>query len=191
MQSMNGNELYKLGNFINESGVLFISDPCYDIDTWCTARVKAKTGEWISFVEKSDEGDWGNRCAVLFAYHKDYPLTDSDDININCSGIGVDSGQAGIFDEKYFKDDSVATPSNFIPDEPWYSMCCSKTLSKKQADVIPYGAVSSSGYGDGVYSYYVKENESGEVVAVKIVFIGDEICTDCGEMIEDCMCDEQ
>lgn len=47
--------------------------------------------------------------------------------------------------------------------------------------VVPFGAVSSSGFGDGGYDLYVERNANGEVVAGRIEFIVEE----------ECECDEQ
>jgi hypothetical protein len=97
--------------------------------------------------------------------------------------VGVDSGQAGIFDVDHYKDDSVF--GNKKPkferstlDESgnkWYAFCCDATLyTKYTAGVIPYGAVSSSGFGDGGYPCIYWTDESGEIVKVAIGFIFDE-----------------
>jgi hypothetical protein len=48
-------------------------------------------------------------------------------------------------------------------------MCCDRTLHKDQAGVIPFGAVSSSGGGDGYYKCLVKK-DGDEVVGVLIDF---------------------
>ncbi len=53
----------------------------------------------------------------------------------------------------------------------WYSMCCQHTLSERSAGVIPGGAVSESGYGDGAYECFYRVNPNDEVVGVKIVFL--------------------
>lgn len=35
--------------------------------------------------------------------------------------------------------------------------------------------VSSAGYGDGTYDCYVAENDDGKIIAIEVVFIGDEV----------------
>ena len=40
-----------------------------------------------------------------------------------------------------------------------------------QAGVMPYGAVSSSGFGDGGYVCYTHEGDTGEIDFAFIVFI--------------------
>jgi hypothetical protein len=166
------------------SGKVRITDPCYDTSTWCSTEVdKVKNGKWNAFVTKSDEGDWGMRCAVLEVWHSDYKkeVVINDNMKYIDADIGVDSGQAGIFDSKFYKNEEVAnkfytekgTGRPFDPDDLWYSLSCDQTLGEEQWGAIPYGAVSSSGYGDGSYRAY-KTEIGGEIVAIKIIFIGDE-----------------
>jgi len=184
--------------FMVVSGNVRVTDPCYDADTWCSTNVNnVKNGTWNAFVKKQSEGMWGERCAELFVWHSDYQKdevfgkitrkqkgrNDYDEItggmgqkDISAT-IGVDSGQAGVFDAQFFKDDKSVTGvkrmhSNIIcEDELWYSMCCDRTLSDKSWGVIPYGAVSSSGFGDGSYTAYKCFNNNKEVVGIRIVFI--------------------
>lgn len=164
------------------SGVVRVTDPCYDPTTWCSAEVKkVKNGKWNASVRKSNEQMWGERCAELFVWHSDHKQEEVFNgmkrVEIK-EEIGVDSGQAGVFDAKFYKDDKsvkgVERIGNHAPicaDEPWYSICCDRTLSDQSWGTIPYGAVSSSGFGDGGYTGYKYLNSKGEVVGIKIVFI--------------------
>ena len=166
------NNSFTIGKFKVTSDKVRISDPCYDLDTWCAGTVnKVKDGDWEAYVVKSD-----NRCAVLVAHHKDHKIKNNDHkFRKQSINIGVDSGQAGIFDLKYFKDDKVVAKvkrqckNSICEDEPWYSICCDRTLGKVGAGVIPFGCVSSSGYGDGSYIYSTAKIK-GKVVAIKINF---------------------
>jgi hypothetical protein len=180
------------------SGKVRVTDPCYDTDTWCSAEVAdIKNGNWKAWAVKSDEGDWGVRCAELRVWHSDHSMNEvfgditrkvkGDRVHETISGgmrqeqinadIGVDSGQAGVFDSKFFKDDKSIEGVErtgrepICVDEPWYSMCCDRTLGDEQWGTIPYGAVSSSGYGDGSYTAYKAYNKEGQVVGIRIVFI--------------------
>ena len=170
----------KIGTFRIESGIARVTDPCYDLKTWCSGQVeKVMNGEWKAYVIKSDEGDWGNRCAFLIACHctiKKKPHYDDTDWREETFEVGVDSGQAGIFDLKHYKDDnSVAEVKrvhneSICEDEPFYSICCDRTLSETGAGVIPFGCVSSSGYGDGGYTCFTMQNEDGQLDAIMIDF---------------------
>lgn len=168
-----------LGDFLNESGTFMVSDPCYEIGTWCQGQLNdVATGKWSAYVNKSDEGKWGIRCAELVVEHES--IEDAGELSIEaCSFVvGVDSGQAGIFDLKYYANDEAFTseenPENDYGDSKFYNFCCDLTLSEKNAGVIKYGAVSSSGYGDGSYSCCVYKNKNGKIVAVEIIFIEEE-----------------
>jgi hypothetical protein len=155
-----------IGNFEVESGELRISDPCYDKNLdpiHATLLSKVANGSWKAEVIYTDEGSWGTRCAGLICQLESIPTVTHKDTGWDYrTDISVDSGQAGIFDEKYYKRDDVVIGLERVHDEiiceddPWYSFNCDRTLTKKSAGVIPYGAVSSSGY---------------EVVAVLIDFV--------------------
>ena len=106
-------------------------------------------------------------------------IRNSDEWELEHDNIGVDSGQAGFFDADYFKDEKVVSKKakreikrlDFVePNEQWYGMSCAKTLSTAGWGVIPFGAVSQTGFGDGVYTLYVKRFFD-EIVAMKIIFI--------------------
>ena len=100
-------EFINLGEFEMTSPVMRVSDPCYERDVWCCGTVDhCKLGTWEAGVLKTDEGEWGTRCAVLAVRHKDT----GPDFNVIRLGkvrkvackcveqsfeVGVDSGQAG------------------------------------------------------------------------------------------------
>jgi hypothetical protein len=65
--------LSSLGTFTNKSGKMMISDPCYEKGTWCQGIVdNVRTGAWVGYVDKSDEGEWGIRCANVYAIHNSF-----------------------------------------------------------------------------------------------------------------------
>ena len=64
-------EFIDLGEFEMTSPVMRVSDPCYERDVWCCGTVDhCKLGTWEADVLKTDEGEWGTRCAVLAVRHK-------------------------------------------------------------------------------------------------------------------------
>ena len=157
-------EFINLGEFEMTSPVMRVSDPCYERDVWCCGTVDhCKLGTWEAGVLKTDEGEWGTRCAVLAVRHKDT----GPDFNVIRLGkvrkvackcveqsfeVGVDSGQAGFFDDAFYQNDTVfeeLPAPGFAIGDLWYRHVCDITLSKMSAGVLPYGAVSSSGFGDG------------------------------------------
>lgn len=169
-----------IGTFIIESGVARISDPCYTKDDRSCGVIKnVKKGTWNAIVLYND--DCGKIVSELIVSHNDFIKRNK--YTYENFEVGVDSGQAGVFDNKYYLDDSSVAhmtdkdrlyDGKICKDEPWYSWCCDRTSSKSNAGVIPFGAVSSSGYGDGVYSCCVHKNNDDEIDSIKIIFIGYE-----------------
>lgn len=164
-----GIESRNLGTIELKNDVM-VSDPCYELGTWCQGIVGGiKAGKFNAYAIVTDEGDWGERIAELVVIRED---ADIEGINEELDfEVGVDSGQAGIFNFDYYKekqpDDDWDNP------ESWYRRVCDITCSDEDCGTIDNeGVVSSSGYGDGGYVCYAAyENE--EIVALRIVFIED------------------
>ncbi len=165
------------------SGVLVASDPCYTVPTWCQGIItNVKKGTWLAEVTKSDEGDWGNRVAVLRIEHINAKRTYITE-QVDMDG-GVDSGQFGFFDKDFYRNDEAAKDLkqyDFGGDydrseegEKWYRTCCNLTLNDESWGVLPQGVVSSSGFGDGSYPVFGEKDENGEWVVFEVIFIDDE-----------------
>jgi len=172
----------RLGEFQIISGNVIVSDPCYELDIWCLGKLSnVRKGKWEAHILVSDEGAWGNRVAELVA-----ECVEPGETGILLGWepqefkVGVDSGQAGIFDREHYRDDSVVkgvsrkADETIRPEEPWYSICCDRTLSEPGAGIVPFGVVSSSGFGDGSYRCYLMKTREGIIQGIKIVFIEDE-----------------
>lgn len=182
--------MQKVGSFTVENG-LIISDPSYNFnpnkinnDSFKIQeyfpKEQVKQGEWDSYVEYDEES---GRVAMLRAFHSSLIKEILAGDWKPCEGfIGVDSGQAGIYDSKYFKQDSVVGDyplAKYIMDldkkgEKWYAMCCQQTYDEsnfsKRAGIIPYGVVSGSGYGDGAYDYGVCK-KNGLICGIEILYL--------------------
>lgn len=161
-----------LGTFEVVSGNLVVSDPCYEEDL--DILKKAKKGTWEAIVVKKIEFGLYRVVSGIVAKHVDA----SDPIMLEETkparfGVHVDSGQAGIFDAAHYQDDSVieSFDPRFSFENPWYNKCCELTCSLHAAGILPYGAVSSSGNGDGTYQCRYRRNESGEIDYVRIEFL--------------------
>lgn len=102
------------------------------------------------------------RVSKIFLIHESIP----EDAKIRflhyTSIIGVDSGQAGFFDEKYFEDNQ--------PKEEWHKRVCSITLNDDVGTIDDKGFVASSGFGDGMYELFANTKKK-KVYALKLVFI--------------------
>ncbi len=168
-----------IGSFTCQSGSFRISDPCYDTNVWCSGQINGvKLGTWHAFVERHDGGvSWGERIARLVVFAEGHNPSVEMDWQAVDFEVGVDSGQAGIFDLASYRCDDAITQADF-GETAWecqgafYSACGSHTLSERSAGCLHCGAVASSGYGDGSY---LAETAcvGGEIVAVRITFIGD------------------
>ena len=156
MTPMQG-EVVEIGQFTVKSGVLEVTDPCYGPGTDHVLE-GVRCGKWVAETEIAD-----GRNSCITVRHIDYPMEDY--FVFESSDIGVDSGQAGFFDAaRYVGGD----------DQEFYDMVCDLTLNTENcAGVIEFGAVSSSGWGDGCYELQTIR-QGDEVVAARIVFMVEE-----------------
>ena len=168
--------MQKIGEFQLTDSVLRVTDPCYTKDTWCAGVLpNCKLGLWEAHIETSDEGSWGIRVSELYIEHNSFKfLSNAFDWLEKDIDVGVDSGQAGFFQDSKYPESMEEF--EFDNDETFYAKCGNATLNTTEhAGIIDdFGVVSSSGYGDGSYVCYTKELD-GVVVVAKIVFISDEI----------------
>ena len=158
----------KLGNKV------MVSDPCYGLGTWCQGVLEnVLPGNYNCKAEYSDEGAWSLRVASIEAVHEDYDgVLCMDMENVD---VGVDSGQAGIFDYDYYA--KYHDSCNVRPhvDDDWYDRVCDITLSKESAGSVDgLGFVSSSGFGDGGYACWTERNKDGYIIAIRVEFITEE-----------------
>jgi hypothetical protein len=179
------------------SGKMVCSDPCYELGTWCQGVVdNVKNGKWDAGIATSDEGSWGERISHLWVYHIDAVaknpkiLREIEQFNGYqlAFDFGVDSGQFGFFDFANYRNDESAKDYkkyDFGHDfsmkesgDDWYRAVCHLTLGEGSWGVLPNGAVSSSGYGDGSYAVVGIKDDSGEWVAFCVEYIGQEEETD-------------
>lgn len=174
-----------LGQFEVKSGEVIVSDPCYDVPKPGEEGVingvlgEVLEGKWNAYVKKINAGEWGTRCSELTAYQADQELPHGGSWIEVPFVVGVDSGQAGVFEKQDFNDASLVPKDYFRGKTPidanlWYSMCCDFTLSDLGAGAFSGGAVSSSGYGDGVYECYYKLGDDGKKIGIRIVFLSED-----------------
>lgn len=167
----------KLGEFKVSSGALMATDPCYKPGAWCQIPIQnVKNGTWFAYGFFTNEGSWGLRCAEFVAAHDEHAGRHffKDLMWKQEKGdVGVDSGQAGVFDMGIYK--------TSVTGEEDYDKICDMTMNLddngnvlKGTPVIDYGWATSSGFGDGGYDCFVAKDSTGKVVGVRIVFIGDD-----------------
>ena len=182
------------------SGQIVLSDPCYSIDppNWCMGVVKAKNGLWDVHVDYD-----GSRVKSISAWNIEAAQENNSLMSeVFTAGFlsfsfGVDSGQFGYFDRIYYRNDEIITPEIPMDEsfelekngDKFYSVCCEAT-SNRGYSVLPFGIVSSSGYGNGVYPTRGIMNADGEYIVLATVFIEDEVEYD-DEEFEDEFEDEE
>lgn len=166
---MNTSSEFSIGEFKVNSG-LIVTDPCYQYDEAQILR-NVKRGNWEAYVKITDEGAWGKRIAELQVCSSDHFINDYEwEVNRKIE-VGVDSGQAGFFDIGHYP--TGESTGEYGDLNTFYGKVCEMTVEGDRAGILPFGAVSSSGYGDGGYRLYTIE-KNGEIIAAKIVFIDEE-----------------
>lgn len=161
--------------FTITSGKVRVTDPCYDMDTWCAGDIEnVRNGKWLAFIHNSDEKSWGIRVADLQVVEENFynKGIQPNWVKINIH-VGVDSGQAGVFDYGLFSNMEGECHKDDTERGKFYDNVCELTGGRRQFGVIDFGAVSSTGFGDGGYDCYIAK-DGDEVVAIKIIYIGDE-----------------
>lgn len=185
------NKIY-LGKFEQTGNKILVSDPGYDFDSdkysekaWNLNVLinNVRKGTWHAWVAIDDDSE---RNGELIALHEDEFNNGDPDFNgmdwkKREELVCVDSGQAGIYDVLQYKNDCNTDGYKLIEEfenndekgEKWYGMNCKITTSKNNAGIIPFGVVSSSGFGDGMYELYTCPT-NGPICGIKIIFINDE-----------------
>jgi hypothetical protein len=164
-----------------------VSDPCYELPTWCQAVIEnVLPGEYDCKVITKDMGMWGIRNTELIVTKSGLvpELLTWEETPFD---IGVDSGQAGVFSFESYRNDNHIKEVQFIngkspfdggyvpkeneDGEGWYEKMCDLTLSTDEsAGTYDQGVVTSSGIGDGSYVLYTASKE-GKVVGFKVDFL--------------------
>lgn len=121
----------KIGTIELDSKV-YVTDPCYKEDDDVQARLSnVKSGVYDCFIERKDRNDnWGIRVQYFVVVLQE--LSEQvDDLLFEYdseTSIGVDSGQAGVFNAAYFKKNRKS--------EDWYDDVCDYTLEENFAGCI-------------------------------------------------------
>ena len=143
-------------------GIIDITDPCYDRDTWCRINATVKSGEYDCRVWYQKEKNEYN------GETEEYQIVGIIGIYLNgiipqqkqmeeIGVIGVDAGLAGFFMNK---------PD--YSDNEWDEFCDS--ICQGDAWIKDEGFFSSSGNGDGAYPVYAYKH-NGEITALEIRFV--------------------
>jgi hypothetical protein len=185
-----------MNTFDVTNGKLHIGDPVYKKDS-AEAKFflpRAKNGRWVCIVEV-DEKVFGNTINKLIVSYSEEEskaagLVDTSDdfhramsmicgkapgeLKSESASISAESGMAGIFDYKSYRNDKIVNNVTRLSDkivcddEPWYSICCDRVLSENHWGCIPNGCVSAA--KDGVINVTAHFNMFGEAERVEIDF---------------------
>lgn len=170
------NEQHALGTFVLDSDELIVSDPCYENERDWVCFDTAALGTWHAFTERADCGDWGLRIAALEVRHES--VVDVRTLTWTEAGCaGVDSGQCGVW-----RADTPLGHGEYGEENSFYDRACEATsyppppasfasYGLSRGSVMPEGAVSSSGFGDGGYPILVACDDHGAVVAVRVEYM--------------------
>ncbi len=176
----------KIGKFRVTSGRIRVTDPCYltgaadagpkqGTDHLLGSGIQvlpARDGEWQAWVTvlPARVTGWGDRVARLIVSHVESKHAAVERLDSIC----VDSGQAGVFDDGLFPREP--SQFNYDDDTCFYKTVCDMTCDDDGpgGGTVEFGAVSSSGFGDGSYALYVGriDGPGSAVAAGEIVFIG-------------------
>ena len=160
--------IYYLGSmYIKKTDVINVTDPCYDDDTWCTAKLdKFKEGWYEAYVYLKQE-----RVMSLRIVHRSFAKQHKNiKPTVVIHDIGVDSGLCGIFIDK---------PD--YKDEQWQEICNIleklehpiKVITNKNGPFECTGIVTSSGYGDGIYCTKLDVDAEGLIYFCEIDYGGE------------------
>ena len=154
---------------------VMVSDPCYGLGTWCQGVVNnVVPGKYNCTVEYCYDNFWGTRVSAIDVINESYNANEIDYVETNFE-VGVDSGQAGIFDYIYYVKHHENESGARILDDDWYDKVCNITIAKESSGTIDgNGLVSSSGYGDGLYWCYVAYDIDDKIIAIRIEFITED-----------------
>lgn len=153
---------------------VMVSDPCYSIGTWCQGVVgNVVPGTYKCYVEHCQDSFWGDRVSAIEVVHADYNHSELDYVETNFE-VGVDSGQAGIFNYNYYKKYHEDDNGHKRLNDDWYDKVCGLTSTKDGFagnTIDNNGLASSSGYGDGIYWCYISHDQNENVIAIRVDFI--------------------
>ena len=155
---------------ITLSDHIHASDPCYDRYVWCRREIEdVLPGEYRVYSIHNDKEHRVHSLVLLHEKkHKPWQFIFKWAFG---KDVGVDSGQFGFFDDSIYPL-TEKTGGEMEDLDSFYGKCCQATLSKEQEGIIDNkGVVSSSGWGDGAYPYYV--NALGKKSAFMVDYLSE------------------
>ena len=170
--------------FIITSGRMVISDPSYELNELKNTTIEnVKNGKWDSVVIHSDDNKHIESLIIINykGVREDESMFNElnyifEDENQLQRLFSVDSGQFGFFDLEGYRNNKkcqkIKRHSKVIikPEDAFYSICCDRVSSTEGWGTLPFGVVSSSGCGDGLYEVFALKNKQGEYCVFGVDF---------------------
>lgn len=160
-----------LGSFQQTSTQMAATDPCYDSDVPNDIRgilSNVKTGTWNAYAVSSKHDSSVMELQVL--HESCSPESGDSSVWMRLEGfqVGVDSGQAGFFDNAKYPYGNLG---EYSEKESFYRKASELTIDGAGGIVDNFGAVTSSGDGDGCYECYALYDDQDGIVGAKIIFL--------------------
>lgn len=150
---------------------VILSDPCYDLDEWCSGKVQNMIpGIFDCYADFADMGSLGTRVARLVIMNANIPNEGPAKIEEVPACLAVDAGVFGIYDEQYLRENKVTNP------DAWYNENVMSWICKEDGFICEdsKGFITTSGYGDGCYDAYCYHDDEGNVYKIEVIFIDAE-----------------
>lgn len=150
---------------------VILSDPCYDLDVWCSCKVQNMIpGIYDCYADFAIMGIWGTRVVRLILVHTNVPNEGPAKIKEISACLAVDAGVFGVYDEQYFRKVKDANP------DAWYNQNVLSWINDEEGFICEdaKGFITTSGYGDGCYDAYCYHDDKEKVFKIEVVFIDAE-----------------
>lgn len=161
---------------INLGSKVIMTDPCYELGTWCTETIEnMRAGEYVACAAVCEEesDDWcAGRIMAQYVLPEGMTIEEFKGRSQKFTDIGVDSATAGIFDYDFFKEAKKKDDTLYM-QEHFFNVQHESSSIWTLGTPCGRGIVTTSGVGDGSYpvSFVL---EDGEVIALGITFIEEE-----------------
>lgn len=152
------NQAYRIGRFTVEGNELIVTDPYYGLEEDTDLQLilsNVKSGSWTAAIIYTED-EWVKQ---LLAFEGDKKR--SGKWHRQEQTLGVDSALAGIFDWIAYRQNQAMEFETVVSADD-------------QAGIVSFGAVSTSGFGDGLYDVDIQYDVSRQIVGVRVNFTGDE-----------------
>lgn len=180
-------DLVSAGEFDILSDKIIVSDPGHEKGKWCQVFVKnILPGKWHGYVAYEQSQDASDKIVsrlVALSGKLDPEKLEDPRWRILEGEVDVDTGCAGIFDEKYYNDPAILNDQYYNdsvkigwqgPDlggNVWQNLALGQSKTPALCGTMAYGIAASSGNGNGGYPVSVLQDEDSAIVGIRIDFV--------------------